>query len=260
MTALGTVGHLCAMIRVLVLLLPVFAWAGPFKDAQQKYPRVRAAYAAHGAAVEAAFRAAGAAWPTRGIYLRAFKADDVVELWAAPTVRGERWVKVRDFAVCARSGELGPKTRVGDYQVPEGFYTVNRFNPMSSYHLSLGLDYPHIGDRARTPRGVSPGGDIFVHGRCVTIGCLPLEDAPMEALYVAAVEARDQGQSRIFVHVFPCRLDQSDCQIRLVTAGMADPGLRAFWDGLRPGYLAFEATGVPPRITPLADGGWRISE
>lgn len=217
-----------------------------------------AAYKAHAAEMEAAFQAAKAAWPPRGIFLRAFKADAVVELWAAPAVRGGAWVKVRDFAVCARSGELGPKRRVGDYQVPEGFYTINRFNPMSSYHLSLGLDYPHIGDRARTPRGVSPGGDIFVHGKCVTIGCLPLQDDPIEALYVVAVEARDNGQSRIPVHIFPCRLDQPDCQVRLKTAAQADATLAPFWDALRPGYLAFEATHIPPRVTPRKDGGWDL--
>ncbi len=247
-------------IYLILLTFPWLAHSGPFKEAQRKYARVKAAYPPHAAQGAAEFRAAKAAWPPRGIYLRAFKADDVVELWAAPPRAGDRWVKVRDFAVCARSGELGPKRRVGDYQVPEGFYTINRFNPMSSYHLSLGLDYPHIGDRARTPRGVSPGGDIFVHGQCVTIGCLPLQDAPMEALYVAAVEARDQGQGRIFVHVFPCRLDQPDCQVRLVKAATERPELTEFWAGLRPGYLAFEATGVPPRITPQKDGSWRIAQ
>ncbi|MCA9528270.1 MAG: hypothetical protein KC549_18425 [Myxococcales bacterium] len=241
-----------------LLLLPVGACAGDFKDGQQARPRVKAAYQRHGAEVEAAFRTAGAAWPPKGIFLRAFKADDVVELWAAPPKAGGRYVKVRDFAVCARSGVLGPKRRVGDFQVPEGFFTIDRFNPQSSYHLSLGLDYPTVADRARTPRGVSPGGDIFVHGQCVTIGCLPLQDDPMEALYVAAVEARSQGQSRIPVHVFPCRLDQPDCQVKLGALSAQDPELAGFWGLLRPGYLAFEATGRPPRVTPLKDGSWQV--
>ncbi|MEZ4467578.1 MAG: hypothetical protein R3F60_02450 [bacterium] len=246
------------IIIVAVLLLPALACAGDFKTTQKAKPRVAAAYQRHGAEVEAAFRAAGAAWPPRAIFLRAFKADAVVELWAAPPDAKRRYVKVRSFPVCAQSGVLGPKRRVGDYQVPEGFFTIDRFNPQSSYHLSLGLDYPTIADRARTPRGVSPGGDIFVHGRCVTIGCLPLQDDPMEALYVAAVEARSAGQSHIPVHVFPCRLDQPDCQAKLATLATQDADLAGFWDLLRPGYLAFEATGRPPRVTPLKDGSWRV--
>ncbi len=46
------------------------------------------------------------------------------------------------------AGTLGPKTNAGsDYQVPEGFYYINEFNPKSSFHLSLGLNYPNASDR-----------------------------------------------------------------------------------------------------------------
>lgn len=245
-------------LRILtcLLLLPALACAGPFGDQQKRSPRVKAAFANHAATVEAQFKAAGAAWPPKGIFIRAFKADDVVELWAAPPKQGDPWKKVRDFAVCARSGDLGPKTRAGDFQVPEGFYFVDRFNPTSRFHLSLGIDYPHVGDRARTPPGASPGGDIFIHGDCVTIGCLPLEDAPMEALYVAAVLARDGGQRQIPVHIFPCRLDAPACWQRLHAAG--NPRHLAYWQALIPGYEAFTKRQIPPTVRPTKAGGWVV--
>lgn len=235
-----------------LLLAPALACA----ETPRSTDRVAAAFADHGAAVEAQFRAVGAAWPPKRIFIRAFKADDVVELWAAPPKAGLPFKKVRDFAVCARSGGLGPKRQRGDYQVPEGFYHIDRFNPRSRFHLSLGINYPHAGDRARTPKGKSPGGDIFIHGDCVTIGCLPLKDAPMSALYVAAKSAHDAGQRRIPVHIFPCRLDTPDCWQRLNAVG--DPERMAYWRALVPGYEAFGERGVPPDVRPTRAGGWIV--
>lgn len=242
----------CFKLLPVLLLLPALACA----DSPRKGDRVAAAFAAHGADMQARFRAAKAAWPPKGIFIRVFKADDVVELWAAPAKRGDPYRKVRDFAVCARSGGLGPKTQQGDFQVPEGFYHIDRFNPRSRFHLSLGINYPHQGDRARTPKGKSPGGDIFIHGDCVTIGCLPLKDGPMSALYVAAKSARDAGQRRIPVHIFPCRLDTPACWQRLNAEG--DATRMAYWRGLVPGYEAFGQRGVPPDVRPTRAGGWTV--
>ncbi len=243
---------------LLLLAAPALADAGPFRDAQKKFARYRAAADAHRGGLAEAFRAAGATWPPKGIFLRAFKAEDTLELWAAPA-RGSAWVKVRTFDICAKSGALGPKTFEGDLQVPEGFYHVDRFNPTSRFHLSLGINYPHAGDRTRTPAGASPGGDIFIHGGCATIGCLPLRDAPMSALYVAAVAARDAGQRRIPVHVFPCRLDEASCQVTLARTAASRPWLMIFWAGLRAGYDAFERSKVPPTVRPDADGSYVVA-
>lgn len=222
------------------------AVAGDFYDKQLRYDRVRAAFADHEGAVRDAFRAARAAWPPRGLYLRAFKREGELEVWAAPT-RGERLVLVRTIPVCARSGGLGPKTRSGDGQVPEGFYAIDRFNPRSAYHLSLGLDYPNALDRARAAAAdAPPGGDIFIHGDCVTIGCLPLEDGPISWLYVAAVRARDAGQRRISVVVSPCRFGDAACDAVLVTD---DDATRALWEALRRGDALFAERGVAPRVS-----------
>jgi murein L,D-transpeptidase YafK len=232
----------------------VFLWVGlllmgGFEGEQRRHDRVDAAFDNQAETVEAEFRAAGAAWPPAGLYLRAFKEEGALELWAKPR-KGDARVLVRTFAICAKSGGLGPKVREGDGQVPEGFYTINRFNPNSRYHLSLGLDYPNAVDKARAGED-PPGGDIFIHGKCVTIGCLPLEDGPVEALYVAAVRARDRGQTKIPVHVFPCRFGTETCK-----AAMADASheLIAFWLELQAGWMFFETTKLPPQVTATSKG------
>ncbi len=90
----------------------------------------------------------------------------------------------------------------GDYQVPEGFYYINEFNPRSLYHLSLGLNYPNASDRMLCDMS-QPGGDIYIHGSCVTTGCIPITDGQIEELYVLAAHAKDMGQDFIPVHIFP---------------------------------------------------------
>ena len=225
--------------------------ANGFLEQQQGFPRVREAFARHLSSVEAAFIKAGASWPPSGLFLRAHKLEDELELWADKhNGKGERLL-IRSFEVCAKSGELGPKAVSGDGQVPEGFYRVDRFNPRSSYHLSLGLDYPNAVDKARA-NGRPPGGDIFIHGNCVTIGCLPIEDAPMEWLYVAMVLARDAGQG-VAVHVFPCRFGTDRCEAALASAKV-DADTRTFWDGLRPAFLAFETTREVPKVRATSKG------
>lgn len=233
-----------AVVALLSTALPAQAEDGSFARSQRRVARVKSAFEGHLAEVEAAFAKAGAAWPPRGLYLRAFKAEGVLELWAAPKGGGADGprVRVRDFAICAASGGPGPKRREGDGQVPEGFYTIDRYNPRSSYHLSLGIDYPNAVDQARAGDD-PPGGDIFIHGECVTIGCLPLENGPIEALYVAAVLARDRGDKHIPVHMFPCRFGDAGCS----SAGAPDDEVARLWRQLAEAKAEFDKTRVPPR-------------
>jgi murein L,D-transpeptidase YafK len=244
------------LILVSLLLATSTAHGGQFVDRQRRAPRFRAAEAQHMASVEQRFRDAGAAWPPK-VMFRGFKLEGRFEVWAAPAA-GDRWVPVESLAVCAASGVLGPKRRQGDLQVPEGYYHIERFNPRSQFHLSLGINYPNAVDRAHRIRGRALGGDIFIHGSCVTIGCLPLQDEPMEAVYLAAVAARDAGQRRIPVHLFPCAFGTETCEAALTAVGEGELAQAARWAELRAGFGAFEATRQPPRVRPLASGHYRI--
>ncbi|MCA9539026.1 MAG: L,D-transpeptidase family protein, partial [Myxococcales bacterium] len=228
-----------------------------FQRQQAGFPRVREAIATDGGGLAERYRAAGAAWPPR-LFLRAFKLEGELEIWAAPQ-HGERYVRVRAVPICAASGVLGPKRRQGDFQVPEGFYRIDRYNPQSQFHLSLGIDYPNAVDRARAKAGHPLGGDIFIHGDCVTIGCLPLGNRPMEGVYLAAVAARDGGQRQIPVHIFPCRFDTQTCQDALAKAGAMRPADAITWPMLMPAYAFFERQGVPPRTRARSNGTYSIA-
>ena len=244
-----------ALLALAVVTTP--AEAGDFAGKQKRHSRVKVAAAARLAAVEQSFRDVGAAWPPRGVYIRGFKTEAQVELWAAPTDKDAAWLLVRSFPVCASSGVLGPKRKQGDLQVPEGFYHVSVFNPVSSYHLSLGVSYPNAADRFHSGRN-DPGSAIMIHGNCVTIGCLPLQDGPIEDLYLAAMMARDAGQQTIPIHLFPCRLDEQSCQDKLTALAVDRPDLADFWAGLRPGYDAFTDTGTPPQVRAAGDGSYTL--
>ncbi len=129
------------------------------------------------------FRFAGADWPPRAVTLLAIKDQLQLELWA---LSGDGWHHIRDYRIKGMSGKAGPKLREGDRQVPEGIYRIEKLNPNSSFHLSLKIDYPNAFDReqARREGRRDPGGDIFLHGKDVSRGCLALGDNAVEELFV----------------------------------------------------------------------------
>ena len=212
-------------------------------------PRVVAARAHKIDAVHAMFAAAQVAYPPREVLLRAFKRERVVELWAGDGK--EPLALVKSYAVCASSGELGPKRAQGDMQVPEGYYTVDKLNPASQFHLSLHVDYPNAADRARGKRNKVPdlGGDIMVHGNCVTIGCIPIEDDPIEEVFLALVDAKLKPP----IEIFPARFDDD-----ALLASAPDDDTKRLWQQLAVGYRAFEKTHRAPRVSVDAHGDYVV--
>ena len=229
---------------------PAFISGASFRDEQNRYPRVRRARSEAQPRLEALFSKTGLNYPAKEIYLRIFKLEAEFELWARNNNR-DPFTLIHVYAICASSGAVGPKRREGDLQVPEGFYHVSGFNPWSSYHLSLRVNYPNASDRILSDRR-HPGGDIFIHGSCVTIGCVPLQNGPIAEVYLAAVDARSAGQARIPVHIFPCRLNGD--WLKLERQAWRRPGLMDFWRNLKEGHDLFEKTRRLPVITVDARG------
>jgi murein L,D-transpeptidase YafK len=86
----------------------------------------------------------------------------------------------------------GHKLEEGDGRTPEGEYTIDRRNPDSNFYLSIGISYPNAADIAQArERGVSPGGDIFIHGTTRpfrrledwTVGCIAVSNSEMRQIY-----------------------------------------------------------------------------
>ena len=166
----------------------------------------------------------------------------------------EAFRRVATYHITKASGELGPKRKEGDRQVPEGCYVIEAFNPKSEYHLSLRLNYPNDSDRILSDPQ-RPGGDIYIHGGAKSIGCIPLGDAVIEELYLLALDARRRGQERIAVHIFPARMQGPEWETLLRSQ---DAERRAFWEQLQPIQAAFERERLVPEVAVDARGGYQL--
>lgn len=146
------------------------------------------------------FKRAGIAYPPKRLALLAFKRERRLSVWASD---GDgRWRYLRSYPILAASGNAGPKLREGDYQVPEGLYRIAWLNPASSYHLSMKVSYPNDFDRAMAAAEgrTRLGGDIFIHGKNVSIGCIAIGDPAIEELFTLVAET---GAERVRVIVAP---------------------------------------------------------
>lgn len=145
------------------------------------------------------FKKAGVAYPPNEIVLIAIKDEKKLELWARDT---GPFKLVKPYGIRAASGMRGPKLKQGDRQVPEGIYHISRLNPNSNYHLSMKVDYPNQFDRdhAIDDGRRDLGGDIFIHGKAVSAGCLAMGDAAIEELFVLSAHV---GTDNIRVIISP---------------------------------------------------------
>lgn len=192
------------------------------------------------------FEAKGLQWPAKYIYIRSFKYDSQLEVWVKND-RKEKYKLFKTYKVCALAGTLGPKRMEGDYQVPEGFYYINEFNARSTYHLSLGLNYPNASDLILSD-SLQPGSGIYIHGSCVTVGCIPLTDTYIEELYILTAHAKSEGQDFIPVHIFPVRFDNSRSVFFLNKLTKDDNTLKKFSTRLEDVFYYFERYREPPVI------------
>jgi murein L,D-transpeptidase YafK len=177
-------------------------------------------------------------WPPKAMYLRSFKYDKQIEVWVKDDL-GEPYKLFKTYKVCQQSGRMGPKRMEGDYQVPEGFYHINEFNPNSNYHLSLGLNYPNASDKILSD-AARPGTAIYIHGNCVSVGCIPVTDAYIEEIYLLGGRAKNAGQEFIPVHVFPIRYSVQKSVDYLAEVCKTNPSLTAFSARLKEAFDFFE--------------------
>lgn len=128
-----------------------------------------------------------------------FKTYNGPEVTSVQVHKGERKMYLlhndkvlKKYDVALGFTPIGHKNFEGDGRTPEGTYRINRRNPNSEFHLSLGISYPNADDRAfAAANGKPPGGDIFIHGwsrrpikqRDWTAGCIAVKDREIETIY-----------------------------------------------------------------------------
>lgn len=162
----------------------------------------------HAEAVEARTKpqvlAAGVPYPPPLLAYVALKDTAQLEVYA----RGDQsapWRRVLTYPILGLSGNLGPKLRQGDKQVPEGIYRAELLNANSRFHLSIRLDFPNALDlaHAQAEGREDPGSDIMIHGDTASTGCLAMGDQAAEDLFILAALA---GKEQVEVLIAPTDL------------------------------------------------------
>ena len=182
-------------------------------------------------------------------HLRIFKESSELEVWMCD--KAAVWKRFRTYPIACYSGKLGPKTKEGDFQAPEGFYSVSRkqLNPASNYHLAFNLGYPNAYDlqHKRT------GSFIMVHGDECSVGCFAMTDPLIEEIYTVVEAALDSGSPTVHVHIFPFRMTAE----RLKQAESAETPHFQFWRELEPAYAYFQEHTKPPRVN-VKEGRYHV--
>jgi murein L,D-transpeptidase YafK len=172
------------------------------------------------------------------IFVRIFKEESELEVWKARD--DGRFYHFKTYPICNWSGNVGPKTTLGDKQAPEGFYRVStsQMNPNSQYYLAFNLGYPNAYDRALQRTGDA----LMVHGKCKSVGCYAMTDALMEEIYTLARESLKNGQEAFEVHAFPFRMTEAN-----LARFQGNPNM-PFWRTMKQGYDFFEKYRLPPTV------------
>lgn len=170
--------------------------------------------------------------------IRTFKKEAEFEVWKMKA--DGRYALLKTFPMCRWSGQLGPKTREGDRQVPEGFYNITpaQMNPNSNYYLSFNVGYPNAYDRS-LGRG---GGLIMVHGACSSAGCFSMTDQQIAEIYAIARESFSGGQKTIQMESLPFRMTAEN-----LAKHRLDPNIN-FWNQLKDGSDNFEVSKLEPKV------------
>ncbi len=166
------------------------------------------------------------------VLIRAYKKESELEIWKMKA--DGRYALLKTYPMCRWSGQLGPKAREGDRQVPEGFYSITpaQMNPNSHYYLSFNVGYPNAYDRAQG----HAGGSIMVHGICSSAGCFSMTDPQIGEIYAIVREGFAGGQRAVQMQSYPFRMTAENlAKYRL------DPNI-GFWKQLKEGSDNFEVT------------------
>jgi len=179
------------------------------------------------------------------VYLRAFKMEKVLEVWTSKS-DSDTFSLYKKYKICYISGTLGPKRREGDLQVPEGFYEIVHFNYHSKYYLSLGINYPNKSDEILS-RYKNLGGSIYIHGNCVSVGCLAMGNENIKEIFNICEIAKQLGQEHIPVHIFPVNFNNLLSESKLYSL-LKNKKDSIFESNIKQGFYLFENTKKIPHI------------
>ena len=225
------------------------------KTRNMKSQKVKAAYKKHWEGLRKNIASKGVSDQNFDFYIRVFKQEKKLEAWVKSSSTNNRYVLLRTYDVCASSGVLGPKRRQGDGQVPEGFYKIELLNPYCNYHLGMLVSYPNKSDIIKKT-APDAGNEIMIHGKCCTIGCIPMQDEPAEELYILCLEAMNRNRT-VRCDIFPCRMSEQNME---TIAKTNIPENKLFWKSIKPGYDFFELNHSLPKISITKKGEYLVTK
>ena len=152
------------------------------------------------------FENAKLSYPPKKLKLLGLKTEKLLEIYAEGEDHQIRYVCT--YPILGTSGVLGPKQREGDKQMPEGFYRIREFEPNSSYHIALRVDYPSPFDKemGKQDGREKLGSDIMIHGKDRSVGCLAMGDPGAEDIFVLV---HDVGLDNTELIMSPFRFSQA---------------------------------------------------
>lgn len=222
-----------------------------FVKKQLTFPRVRDAFQRAEQSVKTLLLRQGITSFEIDLYFRAFKQEQVLEVWAKAK-ESNQYQLIETYPFCTNSGILGPKRKEGDRQIPEGFYRISHYNPKSQFLLSLKVNYPNAADKILSDP-VNPGGDIYIHGGCQTVGCIPITNTKIQEVYLLAVMAKTEGASTP-IHIFPFKMHAQEVRRNAKQL----PELESFWNQLKPGFDFFEKHKTLAKVKVSESGAYEI--
>ncbi len=207
----------------------------------------------------------GVNYPPKFVMYRFFKLEGEFEIWVANR-RSDTLKMLALIPVCAADFTPGTKLREGDGKTPEGFFNstllygssysfmwmklnnkeIDDFgNVRKGSSFKICLDYPLAIDRARTKKilpNYSPGGQICIHGNCVSAGCISFENKDFLPVFYTAATHNQSAYGKPKIHIFPFRFTpklKEKYSIK-VHSKMSPEQLIEFWNKIEKGYNLFE--------------------
>ncbi|MBI6547579.1 murein L,D-transpeptidase [Xenorhabdus sp. VLS] len=173
------------------------------------------------------------------IFIQIFKEEKLLELYTKDSAG--RYQLIQSYPICNYSGGLGPKTLIGDFKSPEGFYHVSlkQLKPHSRYHRAINLGFPNEFDKSK---GYS-GNNLMIHGECKSIGCYAMTNRYMDEIYRYAESALYYGQHEIKINIYPFKMTLQNMKRHKNNDNYL------FWKQLQPAYEYFAKNGIPATVS-----------
>jgi murein L,D-transpeptidase YafK len=183
----------------------------------------------------------------------AYKSELEFQVWAKKKYSNSAYTLIKSFPITNSTvAKLGPKSKFGDSLTPEGIYSVTFYSSLrwSDFYLAFRISYPNKLDHSRRSywniRG-EPGGDINIHGCCISIGCIPLGNPVIEEIFFLTRTNQING-SNISIMIFPFKFDNKASLNKYYGYFRNKTKILEFWNSLGDCYNYFKTYHKIPEI------------